>query len=419
MSLLSSYNYYTQAYSQIYNKPTNKYDTHKSTELKNIYKKMVSTNKQSPLFKITLSEDTQNYVLGIKSAAIELKKLSSFLSDADDPIYEDKTISSSDTNYVKAKLTTDDYSKVPQSLSFEIESLATSQVNEGKMLLKDSVSIHPGSYTFSITKEDESYHYQINTKKTDSNHTIMKNLKNFINQSDIGVKASIKYENDRCAMVLEAKRTGTKFSLSDITPYTGIVSNMGLNKVVAKASPAKFSINGDPKISATNEITINNSLEIDLLAPTEKPVSIDLVLDSTRIIEKAKEFVSSYNSLNSLALEHMSTQQSAKKLQLDISSVAQKNKDALERAGLMLEDDGSLRVDEALLVQGIESGEFVDLFADISSFKNDIVNRTNALALDPMSYVDKKLLTYPNFKHSFPNPYMPSMYTGMMYNNYV
>ena len=91
MNLLSSYNYYTQAFSQIYTKPTTKYDTHKSTELKNIYKKMVSANKQSPLYKITLSEDTQNYVLGIKSAAVELKNLSSFLSDTDDPIYEDKT----------------------------------------------------------------------------------------------------------------------------------------------------------------------------------------------------------------------------------------------------------------------------------------------------------------------------------------
>ena len=108
---------------------------------------MVSANKQSPLYKITLSEDTQNYVLGIKSAAVELKNLSSFLSDTDDPIYEDKTLYSSDVNFVKARLTTDDYSKIPQSLSFEVQSLATSQKNEGKMLLKDSASIHPGTYT--------------------------------------------------------------------------------------------------------------------------------------------------------------------------------------------------------------------------------------------------------------------------------
>ncbi|MBQ4522349.1 MAG: hypothetical protein IJA10_05280 [Lachnospiraceae bacterium] len=419
MNLLSSYNYYTQAFSQIYTKPTTKYDTHKSTELKNIYKKMVSTNKQSPLYKITLSEDTQNYVLGIKSAAVELKNLSSFLSDADDPIYEDKTLYSSDVNFVKARLTTEDYSKVPQSLSFEVQSLATSQKNEGKMLLKDSASIHPGTYTFAITKEDETYHYQITTKKTDSNQTIMKNLRNFINQSDIGIKASIKYENDRCAMVLESERTGTEFQLSDISPSTGIVSSMRLNKIVSEASCAEFTINGDPKVSATNEITINNSIEIDLLAPTSKAVSIDLGLDSTRIIEKAKEFVSSYNYLNSLATEHLDTQKSAKRLLSDIVSVSEQNKDALERAGLMLEEDGSIRVDEALLVQGIESGEFIDLFADISSFKNDIIKKADALSLDPMSYVDKKLLTYPNFKHSFPNPYMPSMYTGMLYNQYV
>lgn len=419
MNLLSSYNYYTQAYSQMYSKPATKYDTHKSTELKNLYKKMVSTNKQSPLYKITLSEDTQNYVLGIKSAAVELKNLSSFLSDTTDPIYEDRTAYSSDVNFVKARLTTSDYSKIPQSLSFEIKSLATPQRNESKMLLKDSASIYPGTYTFSITKEDETYHYQITTKKTDSNQTIMKNLKNFINQSDIGIKASIKYKNNRCAMVLESERTGTDFQLSDVSPSTGIVSIMRLNKVVAKATNAEFTINGDTKVSSTNEITINNSMEIDLLAPTEKAVSIDLGLDGTRIIEKAKEFVSSYNYLNSLATDHLETQQSAKKLLADMTSVTEKNKDALERAGFLLSEDGSIKVDESLLVQGIESGEFVDLFADISSFKNDIIKKADALSLDPMSYVDKTLLTYPNFKHSFPNPYMPSMYSGMLYNQYI
>ena len=194
---------------------------------------------------------------------------------------------------------------------------------------------------------------------------------------------------------------------------------MRLNKIISEATCAEFTINGDPKVSATNEITINNTMEIDILAPTSKAVSIDLGLDSTRIIEKAKEFVSSYNYLNSLATEHLETQKSAKKLLTDIVSVTEQNKDALERAGLMLEEDGSLRVDESLLVQGIESGEFVDLFADISSFKNDIIKKADALSLDPMSYVDKKLLTYPNFRHSFPNPYMPSMYTGMLYNQYV
>ena len=87
------YNYYGMTYLP---KTNTKYDTHKSNELKNIYKSMVSHNKQSPLYKFSMSQETQDYALSIKDAAIDLKNISSFLSDDTDTVFNKKIFATSD-----------------------------------------------------------------------------------------------------------------------------------------------------------------------------------------------------------------------------------------------------------------------------------------------------------------------------------
>ena len=52
------------------------------------------------------------------------------------------------------------------------------------------------------------------------------------------------------------------------------------------------------------------------------------------------------------------------------------------------------------------------LFAKLSRKMSDI-------ALNPVDYVDKVIVTYPNTARAgFSNPYLTSIYSGMMFNSY-
>jgi flagellar hook-associated protein 2 len=75
--------------------------------------------------------------------------------------------------------------------------------------------------------------------------------------------------------------------------------------------------------------------------------------------------------------------------------------------------------DDALLSQSVTDGQVQQLFGDLSQFRVDIEAKTKDISLDPMNYVDKTVVTYPNPGHTFANPYMPSIYSGMLYNQYV
>ena len=57
--------------------------------------------------------------------------------------------------------------------------------------------------------------------------------------------------------------------------------------------------------------------------------------------------------------------------------------------------------------------------ASLNSFRQAIVSRADDISINPMKYVDKVMISYPNPVHSFANPYMTSIYTGMMFNGYI
>ena len=43
----------------------------------------------------------------------------------------------------------------------------------------------------------------------------------------------------------------------------------------------------------------------------------------------------------------------------------------------------------------------------------------NRLTLDPLAYIDRLIVTYPNAKEKQTATYTQSVYSGLMYNNYA
>jgi flagellar hook-associated protein 2 len=178
-------------------------------------------------------------------------------------------------------------------------------------------------------------------------------------------------------------------------------------------------LNGQTQSARSNHISVNNAIGIELNQITQEEAHIKLGVDHTAMLEDVDDFVESYNHLIDLANNVSDNPNGSHKLLREIGSVTKHFRSNLESSGLKITEDGHIEKDDSLLVQSTENGQFQELFEQLSEFKNAMNQATDRITLNPMEYVDKTIISYPNIKRNFPNPYMPSMYSGMLYNSYV
>ena len=85
----------------------------------------------------------------------------------------------------------------------------------------------------------------------------------------------------------------------------------------------------------------------------------------------------------------------------------------------MFEEEGTIRIDESLAVQAINDGEMQKLFSKDSDLSKRLLGKSESVKLDPMEYVDKLLVSYPNYtKEGVGYSYITSLYSGMLFNYY-
>ena len=75
----SAYQYYLTTYGS---SATSRYDTHKKSQLRDVYNQIVKINKESPLYKIKNNGDVKKYAIDIKESAKSLQNVISSLSDS-------------------------------------------------------------------------------------------------------------------------------------------------------------------------------------------------------------------------------------------------------------------------------------------------------------------------------------------------
>ena len=82
----SVYDYYISTYG---NRTASRHDTHKRSELRDIYNSIVKINRAAPLYKVDMSESSQKLAIDIKEAA---RALTDTLSDITDISDEDMPV---------------------------------------------------------------------------------------------------------------------------------------------------------------------------------------------------------------------------------------------------------------------------------------------------------------------------------------
>ena len=423
----SVYSYYLSQYG---NKSNSKYDSHTRTQLKNTYSKVVKINSQTPVYKLDLSTAAQKYAIDLKEHARALENITEDLSDgADGTMTFKKSAVSSNASAVNASYITDfGAASDDESFDINVKQLACSQLNTGNYLQPRSKHIKPGEYSFDLSINDVIYEFQFKVDNSETTNNIQNKIARLINRSNIGLTANIKEDSlGNTAINIESESTGINgttpviFSIkSDDANNQPLIDTLGLDRVTQYPANAIFDVDGDERSSMSNSITINKAYDVKLSKVTEEPVTISLKADADSIVESLNELVAVYNHLISVTNDENNNHfQGTEKLQNEIASIARSYKKQLADSGLSLNKDGTISADKEVIINADNKDALSHIYESLNSFKNSIKEKAENIALNPMDYVNNKIIAYKNPLRSFPDPYNLSAYTGMMFNGYI
>lgn len=428
MALNTVYNHYLTTYSR---GSMTKYDTHKKSELRDIYNSIVKLNKESPLYLPDTTKESRAFAVGIKEGARELHNTIAAMGGIDEEELLNKKVAfSSNENILSAQYigTATDEALIP-SYDIEVRSLASPQINLGNFLPADELALSPDTYSFDINTPSMNYEFQYNVAEGDTNKSIQEKLVRLISGADIGILPSVVTDGDLSALRLESAATGAPvnrddhFSVSDThtSKASGSVAYLGIGEITRPASNAELVINGIEKSTASNHFTLEKTYELKLngISPTEgETAAIGVKNDTESLKENVNKLIDGYNSFLNAASQHTDTHTRGAILLREMRSIASVYRDSLNHLGLDIQEDGSFQLNQTVYAQTADIGDPKEAFSTMRSFADSLLRKTEQISLNPMHYVEKTIVAYKNPGKNFATPYITSAYSGMMFNSY-
>lgn len=427
----SAYQYYLSTYA---NSTVSRYDTHKKSQLRDIYNRIVKINKDSPLYKIKDTKNVTKYAIDIKESTKSLQNVISSLSDTGsnsniEDIFSKKIAQSSNEDVVSAEYIGNQASgDMASGFQIEVQQLASNQVNRGNYLNSDRLDIQPGSYSFDLNTNTRSYEFQYTVSENDTNLSVMRKLSKLVNSSGIGLSAAIDTnESGQSALCISSNQTGISENesfLFQILPDSSSGSAkamqiLGLNQIEKEAKNSVFLLNGKEHSSYSNNFTVDNKFDITLHNVSEEniPTEIGFKTNVDAVTDNIQRLVDAYNNIIDVGHSHVNLQNSNKLIR-DIGGVARHYHNELESIGINLDADSHISIDRSLLADAVTSDDSDECFNILNRFKSSLNERTSYATIDPMHYVNKLVVAYKNPGHNFATPYITSIYSGMMMDQY-
>ena len=107
------------------------------------------------------------------------------------------------------------------------------------------------------------------------------------------------------------------------------------------------------------------------------------------------------------------------KLLNEMSSVSRSRRESLGEIGLEVGENGAISLNKEKLADAIQPERADTTFKRLAKFKNAIGAKADAVAINPMNYVNKVVVNYKNPGKTFTAPYFSSVYSGMMLDRYI
>lgn len=422
------HNNYLTTYSP---KSMTRYDAHKKSELRSVYNSIVKLNKESPWYLPSNSKDTQAYAIGLKENARQLRNTIASLGGLDDSELLSKKAAYSTNSDIATANFVGNYKPGSASPTFtlEVQELATPQENMGRFLEKGKISLPADTYSFDVTINDMNYEFQFSINETETNQEVQDRLVRLINTSGVGLKSHILESNNRTALIIQSESTGLAagekeiFRISDehTSKAKGATAYLGLDYVSHEATNAKFLINGEARTTTSNEFTVGQMFDVTLNstnAPGET-ITIGLKTDMESLTDNVMQLVGGYNQFIKATADYLESQPKSKNAIKEMSGIASGYYNYFEHMGVSIADDGTMEVDVEAFGKSIADDEAVtDTFNTLKDFSNKLIQKSKDISLNPMNYVDRKIVAYKNPGKNFVSPYNTSAYSGMMFNGY-
>lgn len=422
----SAYNYYLSTYG---NPVQSKQDSHKKSELRNVYNSMVKANKEAPLYKIVQGSNAAEFAIDMKENARHITNVIGSITGESGDIektFNKKVASSSNEDIVTVDFVDDEnQSAASNGFEMQVKALAKPQINTGHFLDDDGHMFKEGSYSFDLDTDSNSFEFQFNVNEGDTNDDIIHKIARLVNTAKVGVSASILHDNGRSALQLTSVKTGLTedeeylFKISSGTSY-GEIKALGIDQVSQPASNSRFTLNGHEHSSLTNNFTINNTFEVSLNsdANPNELVSISFKDNTEAIQDNLQDMIGTYNGMVAVG-EKYADQKGTGTLYREITNLAYKQQEALLSIGLYIEDNGKITVDKEELEDAISNPDRQeDSFQKLNNFKDSLKAFARRTSINPMNYVNKLVVAYKNPGKSFAAPYANSAYTGMLLDGY-
>lgn len=428
----SVYNYYAAQYGH---REYSKYDTHSKAQLKSTFGRLQKINSQTPSYKIDFSDAALKYAIDLKENARELSQIADELSDeSTDSITYKRSATSSSPQVIDAEYIGDSCVQDYEPLEVTVSQLACPQTNTGNFLQPNSKPFAAGEYSFDLQVQDLTYQFEFGVNATDTVTDTQQKIARLINQADIGLNAQLLTDGlGNSAISITSDATGirgispTIFHIqsqnsSDASDSnTELVSTLGLDRVTQYPANAVYSVNGTTATSVSNEVTIDNNYVLTFFDTTGKaPVTISMNTDTDAIADSIGELIGGYNNLISVtandANEHFERNEKLKK---DFAGIAKSYNHLLNENGLSVTDNGTIAVDRDAIISAADNGTLGDIFSGLNAFKQAVQKKAEDISLNPMDYVNNKIIAYKNPLRPTNDPYNLSAYTGMIFDGYL
>lgn len=428
----SVYNYYAAQYGH---REYSKYDTHSKAQLKSTFGRLQKINSQTPSYKIDFSDAALKYAIDLKENARELSRIADELSDeSTDSITYKRSATSSSPQVIDAEYIGDSCVQDYEPLEVTVSQLACPQTNTGNFLQPNSKPFAAGEYSFDLQVQDLTYQFEFGVNATDTVTDTQQKIARLINQADIGLNAQLLTDGlGNSAISITSDATGirgispTIFHIqsqnsSDASDSnTELVSTLGLDRVTQYPANAVYSVNGTTATSVSNEVTIDNNYVLTFFDTTGKaPVTISMNTDTDAIADSIGELIGGYNNLISVtandANEHF---EGNEKLKKDFAGIAKSYNHLLNENGLSVTDNGTIAVDRDAIISAADNGTLGDIFSGLNAFKQAVQKKAEDISLNPMDYVNNKIIAYKNPLRPTNDPYNLSAYTGMIFDGYL
>ena len=418
----SVYDYYISTYG---NRTVSRHDSHKRNELRDIYNNIVRINRAAPLYKVDMSESSQKLAIDIKEAARALTDTLSDISDiADDSIPIGIKAVSDNPSLVTAEYSGNDMPEDTE-LTFNVKQLASPQVNIGEYVSSNAKTLFPGTYSFNIETADNTYSLEFVVGNDDNNGAILNKLAKSISKSGIGLDAEvIEGQYNQKALKITSQATGsrkgtpTQFRITEgnTNRLTGSVKMFGLDNISRYPSNAVFDMNGKSGISENNSFLVDGCYEVTLHGTSDQygEGKVTSIKDGSTVIDEYNKLANNYNRF--LELSGRKDTHELRMLRSTVTSTVKRYRTLLEDNGFCVNEDNTLSLNNEALTASAKSGAIFDNLDNIGQFKEALKKRINNIEMNPMEYINKKIVAYKNPQKLITTPYATSIYTGMMFD---